>query len=170
MLFEYELFGALTQPSGHHGFVKWGHDAKISKMGIILPRRSPGRGKANGSQDRRQDLIPMSECNTWNWVRAPYGHRDMGPPIDHMGGVKFGSEKGVILAARNEPKFGGAPNSISPRRLGDRIGHPIHDSPGVQLRLPGSWSPKISMPLGVVTIPIGSTNAKLAKLSTLTLG
>ena len=29
---------------------------------------------------------------------------------------------------------------------------------------------KISMPLGVVTIPIGSTNVKIAKLRTLTLG
>ena len=32
------------------------------------------------------------------------------------------------------------------------------------------WLSKISMPLGVVTIPIGSTNVKMAKLSTLTLG
>ena len=45
----------VTAP-GHHGFVKWGHDAKITKIGIILTRGSPGRGKANGSQDRRQDL------------------------------------------------------------------------------------------------------------------
>ena len=62
------------------------------------------------------------------------------------------------------------PNSISPRRLGDRIRHSIRDPPGVQRRLPCTWLSKISMPLGVVTIPIGSTNAKMAKLSTLTLG
>ena len=30
----------------------------------------------------------------------------MGPPIDDMGGVKLGSQKGVILAAQNEPKWG----------------------------------------------------------------
>ena len=33
----------------------------------------------------------------------------MGPPIDHTGGgggVKLGSQKGVILAAQNEPKSG----------------------------------------------------------------
>ena len=86
------------------------------------------------------------------------------------GGVKLGSQKGVILAARNEPKFGGAPNSISPRRLGDWIRHSIRYRPEVQLRLPCIWLPKISMPLGLVTIPIGSTNAKMAKLSTITLG
>ena len=42
--------------SGHHGFVKWGHDAKITKIGVIPTRGSPGQAKANGSQDRRQDL------------------------------------------------------------------------------------------------------------------
>ena len=48
--------------SGHHGFVKWGHDAKITKIGIILTRGSPGQGRANGSQDRRHDLGLISEC------------------------------------------------------------------------------------------------------------
>ena len=47
--------------SGHHGFVKWGHDAKIPKIGIILTQGSPGQGKANCSQDRRQDLGAISE-------------------------------------------------------------------------------------------------------------
>ena len=42
--------------SGHHGFVKWGHDAQATKIGVIPTRGSPGQGKANGSQDRRQDL------------------------------------------------------------------------------------------------------------------
>ena len=50
--------------SGHHGFVNWGHDAKITKIGIILTRCSPGQGKANGSQDRRQDLGLSSECTS----------------------------------------------------------------------------------------------------------
>ena len=50
--------------SGHHGFVKWGHDAKITKIGLIPTRGSPGQGKANGSQDRRQDLGLISECTT----------------------------------------------------------------------------------------------------------
>ena len=52
--------------SRHHRFVKWGHDAKITKIGIILTRGSPGQGKANGSQDRRQDLRLLFECTTWN--------------------------------------------------------------------------------------------------------
>ena len=73
MPFEYELPGALTQPgpsevpaSGHHVFVKWGHDAKITKIGVIPTRGSPSQGKANGSQGRRQDLGLLSECTTWN--------------------------------------------------------------------------------------------------------
>ena len=51
--------------SGQHGFVKWGHDAKITKIGLIPTRGSPGPGKANGSQVRRQDLGLLSECTTW---------------------------------------------------------------------------------------------------------
>ena len=50
--------------SGHHVFVKWGHDAKITKIGPIPTRGSPGQGKANGSQCRRQDLGLISECKT----------------------------------------------------------------------------------------------------------
>ena len=50
--------------SGQHGFVKWGHDAKTTKIGVILTRGSPGQGKANGSQVRRQDLGLISECTT----------------------------------------------------------------------------------------------------------
>ena len=42
--------------SGQHGFVKWGHDAKITKIGVSPTHGSPGQGKANGSQVRRQDL------------------------------------------------------------------------------------------------------------------
>ena len=50
--------------SGHHGFVKWGHDAKITKIGVIPTRGSPSQGKANCSQDRRQDPGLLSECTT----------------------------------------------------------------------------------------------------------
>ena len=50
--------------SGHHGFIRWGHGAKITKMGVIPTGGSPGQGKANGSQDRRQDLGRISECTT----------------------------------------------------------------------------------------------------------
>ena len=50
--------------SGQHGFVKWGHDAKITKIGAIPTRGSPSLGKANGSQVRRQDLGLISECTT----------------------------------------------------------------------------------------------------------
>ena len=35
--------------SGRHGFVKWGHDANITKIGVTPTRGSPGQGKANGS-------------------------------------------------------------------------------------------------------------------------
>ena len=50
--------------SGHYGFVKWGHDAKITKIDIILTRGSPGQGNVNDSQDRRPDLRLISECTT----------------------------------------------------------------------------------------------------------
>ena len=50
--------------SGPHGFVKWGRDAKITKMGVNPTRGSPRLGKANGPQDRRQDLGLISECTT----------------------------------------------------------------------------------------------------------
>ena len=50
--------------SGQHGFVKWGHHAKITKIGVIPTRGSPSQGKANGSQGRRQDLGLISECTT----------------------------------------------------------------------------------------------------------
>ena len=50
--------------SGHHGFVKWGHDAKITKIGVIPTRGSPGQGEANGPKVRRQDLGLLSECTT----------------------------------------------------------------------------------------------------------
>ena len=52
--------------SGHHGFVKWGHDAKVTKIGIILTRGPPSQGKVNGSQGQRQDLGLLSECKTCN--------------------------------------------------------------------------------------------------------
>ena len=52
--------------SGHHRFVKWGHDAKITKIGIIFTRGAPSQGKANCSQDGRQDLGPLSEYTTSN--------------------------------------------------------------------------------------------------------
>ena len=50
--------------SGQHRFIKWGHDAKITKIGVISTRGSPGQGKANGLQVRRQDLGLPSECTT----------------------------------------------------------------------------------------------------------
>ena len=52
--------------SGQHGWVKWGHDAKVTKIGVIPTRGSPGQGRANGSQGRRQDLGLISECTTWD--------------------------------------------------------------------------------------------------------
>ena len=50
--------------SGYHMFVKWGHDAKITNIGVIPTCGSPSQGKANGSQVRRQDLGLFSECTT----------------------------------------------------------------------------------------------------------
>ena len=50
--------------SGHHGFIKWGNDAKITKIGVFTTRDSPGQRKAIVAQGRRQDLGPISECTT----------------------------------------------------------------------------------------------------------
>ena len=72
--------------SGHKGFINWGHDAKITTIGVIPTGDSPGQGRANGSQDRRHDLQPLSGCTTCNLVQTSHEHRDMGPPIDHTGG------------------------------------------------------------------------------------
>ena len=80
--------------SGQHGLVKWGHDAEIIKIGVIPTRGSPGQGKANGSQVGRQDLGLISECTNWNWVRTSFGHREIGPPIDHTGGGNWGPKMG----------------------------------------------------------------------------
>ena len=96
----------LGPASGRHRFAMWSHDAKIIQIGVSPTGGSPGQGKANDPQDRRQDLGPASECTTCNLVRGPHGHRHMGPPMDHTGGVKLGSQKGVILAAQNEPRSG----------------------------------------------------------------
>ena len=101
MPFEYELPGAPPNlvpsevpASRHHVFVKWGHDAKITKIGLIPTRGSPGQGRANGSQGRRQDLGLISECTTWSQVWAPFGFREMGPPIDHTEGGNWGPKMG----------------------------------------------------------------------------
>ena len=51
-------------PSEVSTFVKWGHDAKITKIGVIPTHGSPGQGKANSSQVRRPDLGPSSDCTT----------------------------------------------------------------------------------------------------------
>ena len=80
--------------SGQHGWDEWGHDAKITKVGVIPTRGLPGQGKANGSQGKRQELGLISECTTWIRVRAPYGLREMGPPIDHTEGGNWGPKIG----------------------------------------------------------------------------
>ena len=59
-----DLVPSEVRASGHHGYVKWGHDAKITKIGLISTCGPPGQGNANGSQDRRQDLGPISEFTT----------------------------------------------------------------------------------------------------------
>ena len=94
----------------------------------------------------------------------------MGPPIDHTGGLKLGSQKGVISAAQNEPKSGVSLMEYlhAGLEIGSAIPYAIgRESNGDSHAL---GPQKISMPPGVVTIPIGSTTAKMAKSSTLTLG
>ena len=73
MPFDYELTGASpilvpseVPASGHHRVIKWGHDAKITKIGMLLTLGSPGQGKANDPQDRKRDVGLISECTTWH--------------------------------------------------------------------------------------------------------
>ena len=47
--------------SGRHGFAKGGHDAKITKIGVI-PTGSPP------SQAKPHDSGHISRCMTYNWV------------------------------------------------------------------------------------------------------
>ena len=155
--------------SGHHGFVRWGHDEKTTKNGVIprvacLARARPMTHRIGG---RTWDLYLSPQRAVGS--RLLVGIEIWGRQLTTRG-VKLGSQKGVIFAAQNEPKIRDTPNGISPRRLGDRIRHSICNPSGVQPRLPCTWLSKISMPVGVVTISMGSTNAKMAKLSTLTLG
>ena len=156
--------------SGHHGYVKWGHDAKFTKIGIILTRGSPSQGKGNDPQDGRQNLGPISECTTWNWVPTQHGQRDMGPPIDHTGKPNRGPKRGSFWLLKTSQRLALLPKVYlhASLEIGSAIPYAIHQES--KRRLPCTWLPKIFMPLGVVTIPIGSTNAKMAKLSTLTLG
>ena len=76
---------------------------------------------------------------------------------------EIGVPKGGHFGCSKLAKIGGTPNGISPCRLGDRIRHPICNLTGVEQRLPCPWLPEIFMPLGLVTIQIGSTIAKIAK-------
>ena len=85
-------------------------------------------------------------------------------------GDEIGVPKRGHFGCSKLAKIGGIPNGISPSRLGDQIRHSICNSPRVPPTLSCLSLSRISMPLGVVTIPIGSIIAKMAKLSTLTLG
>ena len=50
--------------SGRHRSTTWGHDAKITKIGVIPTGSSLGQGKANDSQRRKQDLGLLPKCTT----------------------------------------------------------------------------------------------------------
>ena len=78
----------------------------LTKIGVIPTGGSPGQGKVNGAQDRRQDLAPISEWTTWNWVWTPHGQRDMGPPIDDTGGPNWGPKGGSFLLLEMSQDWG----------------------------------------------------------------
>ena len=52
--------------SGRHRVATWGHDVKITEIGVIPKGGSLSQSKAIGSQVRRQDLGLKSECKTWS--------------------------------------------------------------------------------------------------------
>ena len=79
--------------------------------------------------------------------------------------MKFGSQKGVILAAQILSQISGVLPMLhlhAGLEIGSAIRYAIHRE--------GNKDSQISMPLSVVTIQMGSTIAKMAKSSTLTLG
>ena len=80
----------------------WGHDAKMIQIGVIPEGGSPGQGKSNGSQDRRQDLRPTSECRTWSGVLMGtelWGHQltTLGGEIGVQKGGHFGCSKSAKI-------------------------------------------------------------------------
>ena len=52
--------------SGRHRFATWGHDAKITKIGVIPTGGPPNQGMPHRSQDSKLDLQPISRCMTQN--------------------------------------------------------------------------------------------------------
>ena len=48
--------------SGRQGFAMSGHDAKVIKIEVIFTAGSLSQGKANSSQDRKQNLRLLPRC------------------------------------------------------------------------------------------------------------
>ena len=67
---------------------------KIGKIEVILMGAPGSQGGTHGPRDGRQILELISGCKSWYYVRALHGQKDMGPPMDYMGGLKLGSQKG----------------------------------------------------------------------------
>ena len=64
----------------------------------------------------------------------------MGPPTDHTGGVKLGSQKGVILVTQNEPKSEVSP-MVHPHagsEIRSSIPYAIHWESGIDSHVLGS--------------------------------
>ena len=132
---------------------------------VVLPARA--RPMAHRIEGRTWDLylIAHNEIKSRLLMGIEIWGRQLTTRGADIGVSKRGSFR-LLEMSQNS----GYSNGIPPRRLGDRICHSICDPPGGQRRLPCPWLSKIFMPLGVVTIQIGSTIAKMAKSSTLTLG
>ena len=84
--------------SGHHGFVKWGHDAKITRIGIILTRGSPGQGKANGPQDGRLRIRSglLVGIEIWGRQSTTRGARNWGPKRGSFWLLEMSQNSGVL--------------------------------------------------------------------------
>ena len=85
-------------------------------MGFWVPLQSKTSSRTPYSNNKQQEKQKHSAENTINFS------------IDHTGGLKLGSQKGVILAAQNEPKSG-VPSIVyihAGLKIGSAIPYAIH--------------------------------------------
>ena len=69
--------------SGRQGFAMWGHDAKITKIGVIPAGDSPGQGKANDSQptpEGQESIAQRATTQAHQHSTAQAEHRKRNDP------------------------------------------------------------------------------------------
>ena len=157
--------------SGHHGFVKWGHDAKITKLAsfsrVGLPARARPMVHRIGGRTKDSYLRVQLEIGSGLLMGIEIWGRQL---TTRGGGGNWGPKRGSFWLLKMSQNLGVLPIVYLHAGLKIRSAIPYAINQGVQQRLPCTWLSKIYMPLSVVKVPIGSITAKMAKSSTPTLG